>query len=391
MAASVGSGLLDKAIAPRPLFLGMVLAFLGCCLLGRLAGSVNLYEKFQRFHFRINTQTQFFPTASQVRELGKAILEPDRVAVIVGGNSILYGHGQREQAVWSDRLQELLGDRFRVINLGTPGALPWEFGGLGGEILARDRPRIVFLSCIEGWGRTDARPDGYNYRHFFWDAYYKGLVPLDAGREQRLSAVVEKEKSNPAFQEMRLRLAFDAAAYANDLWTTVAYRWVNTVWVPRLKDKIFLQPRCTYAPPVLPPLSPDDRCPQVDKARRLGLLSGLANTCDATGIVESCRIAFPGAMRERTCMVVARACPRYTTQLEPSVRNRYEAFFPAAVRALREGGFSALDLGADFTDLDYYDWCHLSEEGGAKLATEVAVEVRALAERLGYLEREGQP
>jgi hypothetical protein len=390
MAAPVRSGLLDKAIAPRPLFLGMVLAFLGCCLLGRLVGSVNVYEKFQRFHFRINTQTQYFPTACQVRELGKAMLEPDRVAVIVGGNSILYGHGQREQAVWSDRLQELLGERFRVINLGTPGALPWEFGELAAEMLARDRPRIVFLSCIEAWGRTDPRPDGRTYQHFFWDAYYKGLVPPDAAREERMNAVVQKEKSNPAFQEMRLRLALDAAVYANDLWTTVAFRGVNTVWVPRLKDKVFLQPRCTYPPPVLPPFPPGDRCPQVDNARRMGLLSALANSCDAAGIVESCRIAFPAAMRERTCMLVARACPRYATQLDPRLRMRYEAFFPTAAEGLREAGFSALDLGADFTERDYYDWCHLSEEGGFKLAAAVAVEVRTLAEQRGYLKQEGQ-
>jgi hypothetical protein len=122
----------------------------------------------------------------------------------------------------------------------------------------------------------------------------------------------------------------------------------------------------------------------------MGLLSGLANTCDAAGIVESCQIAFPAAMRERTCMLVARGCPLYASQLEARLRSRYEAFFPAAVRALREAGFSALDLGADFTERDYYDWCHLSEEGGVKLAAEVAVEVRTLAERLGYLAQEGQ-
>ena len=33
-----------------------------------------------------------------------------------------------------------------------------------------------------------ALPDGFAYRYFFWDAYYKGLLDDDPGRAARLRA-----------------------------------------------------------------------------------------------------------------------------------------------------------------------------------------------------------
>ena len=62
---------------------------------GYLAGRRNCYQDFERFHNYINIGTLYYPTASQVRSLGKAMLDPDKIIVVVGGSSILHGSGQR--------------------------------------------------------------------------------------------------------------------------------------------------------------------------------------------------------------------------------------------------------------------------------------------------------
>jgi hypothetical protein len=244
---------------------------------------------------------------------------------------------------------------------------------------------MVFLTCVACYP-PNTRPDGVMGPSFFWDAYFKGLVPADVEREQQVSALLNKEKSNTAFQDMRLRLMLDAGTYANDLWTTVAFHWVNTVWTSHLADN-FLRPRRSYADPDARPHSVADMRADGLEHHDLDVAIRNARASDAAKTVRICHNGFPVPMRERTCVLVIRDCPHYAAQFEADLRTRYEAFYPAAVQSLRQDGFSALEVGADFTEADYYDRCHLNEDGGGKLAGQVADAVRALAERLGYLDR----
>jgi len=110
-----------------PLLAGVVFAFVGCCVAGRLLSQRNPYKWFTRFHAYIHPTTYVYPTASQVRVLARERLDPNKIAVIVGGNSILHGHGQRVEHVWTRRLQKLLGDDYCVLNLAVFSAEPAEF------------------------------------------------------------------------------------------------------------------------------------------------------------------------------------------------------------------------------------------------------------------------
>jgi hypothetical protein len=376
----------EKFVAPRPLFLGIAVAFLGCCLLGRWAGSVNWYDGFHRFHKFINTETLYFPTASQVRALGRETLEPDRVAVVIGGNSVLLGVGQREERLWTRRLQELLGDRYRVLNLATPGANAWEFGGLAAEMLARDRRRLVFVTCIRVGDHSDS-PDGRDHRHFFWEAYYKGLVPADPARDRWVEELPGQEDDDAALPDLRLRMALDGVVYANDLWTAVAHRHLNTIWTEHLSPD-FLRPRRLYPDPGVPRRAADHPRPA---ATDTDLLVWRAERCDGDKTASCCHGAFSADLRARTCVLLVRQLPRRVERLEPSLRHRYESTFPQAVAGREARGFAAAEVGREFTSADYHDLTHLNESGGAKLAVRVADEVRELALRLGYLEQESRP
>src|SRR5262249_46059267 len=139
-------GLIERLVAPRSLLAGAVCSFVACCLLGALASRHNPYRAFERFHTFMSIQTLHYPTASQVCALGRDGLPPDQVLVVLGGNSILYGTGQRIEEVWSRRLQEELGERFSVLNLAQPGASFSEFACVAAEAIARYHDRVIFVA-----------------------------------------------------------------------------------------------------------------------------------------------------------------------------------------------------------------------------------------------------
>src|SRR5204863_7293825 len=110
------------------LLLGVVAAFLGCCLAGRLASRRNHVDQFQRYHAFTSPQTLYYPPARAVRALARSRLDPNKVVVVVGGNSIMQGFSQAPDEVWTRRLQEQLGDEYQVLNLALPGCTVVEFG-----------------------------------------------------------------------------------------------------------------------------------------------------------------------------------------------------------------------------------------------------------------------
>src|SRR5438270_788218 len=107
---------IERMLAPYPMFLGVILSFLACCFGGEVISGKNFYVDYERFHIFIGPENSLYPTASQVRAIAKSRLDPDKVAVVIGGNSILYGTGQRAEHVWTKELQALLGDPYQVIN-----------------------------------------------------------------------------------------------------------------------------------------------------------------------------------------------------------------------------------------------------------------------------------
>src|SRR5262249_40373880 len=95
-------GTLDRLVLPFPLLLGCVLSFLGCCLAGRLEAWHPLFKHFARFHQLIAPDSRFYPTVHEVCNLVRTEVPADRIAVLVGGNSIMQGIGQREH-IWTRR------------------------------------------------------------------------------------------------------------------------------------------------------------------------------------------------------------------------------------------------------------------------------------------------
>jgi hypothetical protein len=398
-------------LSPGSLLLGAVSSFVGCCLVGRLAAAHDHFADVHRFHRAINPQTLFYPTASQVRALGHSRLDRNKVAVIVGGNSVLYGAGQRVQELWARHLQAELGDDYRVLNLALPGCRPAEFGGTAAEMLGQDFPRLIFVTDVLLVNLTARLPPGAStgadqtgiplgatYDYFFWDAYSKGLLATSGQRAEAVRKWASACRASAAFAERERGVAADRLTYSRDLWTALAHDSFSTVWAPPPAPAVFTWPRRHVAdvgnqlgdfpPEVYRAFDAGEGVltnlrQEVVQGRRL-LRTCARGTGGAAELDQAQALVFPPGLRQRTLLLAVPYGPRCVRQLGAQEQADYRAALAALVRGAGELGFAALEVGAGYGEDDFVESCHLSESGGKKLAAEVAPAVRRLARRLGY-------
>jgi hypothetical protein len=395
-----------RHISPNALIAGVVVSFVGCCLAGWLASRHNPFEHFERFHPLINAESLYYPTAGQVRALGRERLDPGKIAVVVGGTSRLQGAGQPEAAVWTRRLQAELGDQFYVLNLAMRAGNTFEFGEPAAEMLLRDHPRLIFVSDNMP-GADNADPDGKVYRCFFWDAFYKGWLLPAPRRNARLKEVARKldEQDQAAgrltagYSEMKLRMRLDSALYFTDLWSWVAYRDLFTLWTPQ-SQRPFTRPRRSMSDNEPEPQPLDRRfatpyfTAEMEGLRRPLVLPVVGD--DAEGWSEdpgfpfwatyhqALRCSFPDAMRERTVIVFLDCSLHHRNQLSPEEQRLYARLREASIRATEAEGLAVLAVGDELAEEDYADFLHLAPSGGDKMAVQVAAKVRERARALGY-------
>src|SRR5205807_711844 len=138
-------------------------------------------------------------------------------------------------------------------------------------------------------GGMHPEPDGLLFKYFFWDAYYKGWLLPDAGRDARLAEMLaEAERREEklglavakkcgllaeAQRELRTEMALDSALYFGDLWTTLALTRCHTLWTP-LTRKAFTRPRKGFPDGDPGPAPPEYRYTQ-DQETRLAQLRGI--------------------------------------------------------------------------------------------------------------------
>jgi lysophospholipase L1-like esterase len=384
------SPLTRLAHRPVPVLMGIVAGFLACCIAGRLAARQQPFENFVRFHPGTAPDSHYYPPFSQVLNLARQRALPGKVMVLIGGNSILNGVGQREAQIWTRRLQELLGDDYTVLNLALRGNWSHEFGGLIAErLVAEGEPVIFVTTSLEPGASIDW--DGNHYRYFFWDAWGKGLLPPDDERDQWLDDTFFKmQPTGSPGRELRYRGLVDGTVYACDLWNTVAYQYLGTVFSP-LK-----YPRFWEAHRKLPDSDPGETLP-FEIQNREGLIPAEHNVmlrfarsplADALLRGESNERAtapyrfIPSTLVDRTLLVYRLGGVYYRERLPPEDLERYLAYNRLVPQVVARNGFHTQLVGEGYTIRDYSDASHFSEPGGRKVAEELAPTIQKMAARL---------
>lgn len=411
-------GLLDRAIRPGPLLAGVVVGFAACAWLGHAVGATNRFKNFERFTVHTDPQSNYQPSANQVRSLMRESVRRDQIAVVVAGDSVLFGSGQGREGAWTKRLQEELGDRYRVINLALPGLHPQEFGTVAAEMLYRDgHQRVIVLthnwiSPIGALGAPDGRPLS---RWFFWDAFSRRRLLDDPARAAQLAPAARGEeaqdpvlreqirKDREQREEVQRQITLDRWLNFRDLWNGFEYEYGVTVWC-KVMGETWYQPRKSYPDPdpVHPAATPavlevakvhivQNYQPQIATLRPVvrrpsGEVLAPGELGGPFPIEESLRNVFPAPIRERMIVVATHFHPQFLEALTPDERITWDALGPAMAAIYARSGVTVFEACKGYPYDAYFDYAHMTVAGGRRLAADLAPAVRRLAAKLGYLE-----
>lgn len=372
------------------LLLGVGVGFALAVWEGHRAATYSKPGNFRRIHQAISPEASFYPTFAMLENLALARRHSGQTVVIVGGNSILHGVGQNQDELWSLYLQELLGDRYVVVNLAFRGSWPSEGGALVAEsMLKRGIPVLYIANTAPG---PVARAYESTYDFIFWDARAQdGLLPnpaRDTELNVRLNYALPETQTRLRTKELAARL--NHGLRFQELWHHVAYRHFSTVWSYVTHDR-FWRPRRLW-PDGEPSAAPlDQRFRDLFDIEMLITrgFSAVYAESDASGEwhatpgpLRQARIdideIFPAPLRPHMLLFLSQNAPYYRQRLTPAERARDTFVFATYEQLWRELGITSITAGTDFTDADYRDRTHLSPEGGRKLARLVAGWVHSL-------------
>ncbi len=384
MGSGAARGMASSRAQALALILGTAVGFCAAVAIGHAVTDYSKPSNFKRFYPQLTPAAGFYPTFSMLENLALARWKPGKTVVIIGGNSILNGIGQSESELWSLRLQDRLGERYSVVNLAFPGAYPSEGGALVAESLLRQGIPVIYVANYNPGPVARAYESIYTY--FYWDAFYKGKLLPNPGRDvelaRRIPLLQQPDKDKIVVGRLDAKLRFE------ELWNHVAYRYVSTIWNNYIqrdswKPRADIPDSVATAPPVAERFRDNF---DVEMLTTRGFSQTFAEP-DGTGgwrvtqppfvqATEDIDEIFVPQLRARMLMLLSENCPFYRDRLTPPERARDLFAFAAYEKLWREHGVACVTIGTDFDPADYRDRTHLSASGGLKLADIVADQVR---------------
>jgi hypothetical protein len=367
---------------------------------GRAVGSTNYIdpEQFQRFHLYINPQTLYYPTASQVVNLAKASVRRDQVAVILGGSSVTWGAAQSDEELWSRKLQNDLGDGYRVINMAMPSGSPQEYAGVTAQALLKDGYQVVIVADV---GSKFGPPDGLFYPYLYWDALYKGYLLNNPRGAQLIQEASGGRTLGGPLDELKLQGYLGSWLYFTDLWNAFSYKVAFTVWnfLVSPPSAQFYAPRGTLRDPQghypdaarhsNPPFNTAMDIVRAYVYTQCPLAPTGPNGADGAVVYwENFKIeadaVFPEEFRPHVLVVRVFQSRLYRDALSAQENDCYAQAFGRASATLRSLGYQATEVGQDWSVDNYIDVTHPSPEGGARMAQQIAMLVQRMSAQLGY-------
>jgi hypothetical protein len=381
---------IDNA-AVRAYSASLLLGLVALSLLGRYVSSSIPLADFARFHQYINPSTFYYPTASQAVTLARNAAEGDKIVVVVGGSSVMWGAGQSDSELWTRGLQRVLGDQYRVLNLALPSGSPQEHGSVAFQFLLGHNAKVIYLTDL---GSSFNLPDGLFWPYVYWEAEAKGYLIPNPDAMPLLDQFARYRQAAPALDELRVRGALDNVLYTTDLWNAVGYRWLFTVWSPLVSPTVgpFFTPRARLPDPAG---HVDDKRRFTDPTfeRAVTILRAYAATVCAPDSAffwsawdSQAQAAFPASIRQNMLVVRLLHATPYRAALAPDEQACYARSFAEPDSRLRGLGYGTVTLGEHWSEAEYVDLTHPSASGGVRMAEELAPLVKSLAVTLGYVE-----
>lgn len=376
---------------------GIILGFAICCVAGFLISQRAGFINFARIFEPIMPITQYYPNPEELLVTIEKNMTPDQILVLIGGNSIFRGDGQNLEELWSLKLQELLGDKFKVLNFATAGAGMTSFGGVIFRILQEKYPKIIFVSTTAHPFQEQMIDGGDLYGYLFWDAYYKGYLKPDPAEKEIINKIRKMQLSTAKGIEKQLFSLLNSVFYYRNLWNWVGYNHFFTVWTDVFAKTPFKPRRDVVESSTDYQLHKKAREKesyfQIELTQMSNIISQSVDWSSTNPelkqiyLSEASRIYdtnFSSRYRSKILCVIMGYNPRHIAALPEKQQQAYDLLLNQSVSVLKDLNFNAISIGKNLTPDDYLDGGHLIAEGGNKLAIEVSEEIQKIAIMNGY-------
>ncbi len=364
-------------LSPISVFIGIVVGFSLMVLAGRWAGKQNLFIAYERNYQMISPEGYFYPSLDNLTELVSHLASKRKILVLVGGDSVLLGVGQKKEELWTNELQRVLGSEFAVINLAFRGAYATEMGGVVAEVLSRRYPRLILVGHLNPL-RVEPPVRDSTYEYLFWQAEASGKLADFALRSEELQKAFfgNDLKRRERITEAALRGYFDYRCRASDLWNYIGYHYLFTVFNFLKYPERFFEARRNSEEQMANVAPIPERFTFPEQSMRIirrlfqsfverdtnGDLRIKAGVYDS--FVENAQAAFPDSFKPRTLIVLAYNAPYFANQLSRDEYSAYEFANAQGKAWLQKAGYHSVLIGPDLTNEDFADRVHLAASGG---------------------------
>jgi hypothetical protein len=383
-----------QRLSPVLVFIGIFAGFSLMVFAGHWAGKQNIFVAYERSYPLISPEGYFYPSLDNLTELVSHVASPRKILVLVGGNSVLLGVGQKKDQLWTKELQRALGPDFAVVNLAFRGGRPTEMGAVVAEALSKKYTRLIYIANAEPMSMLLPLAGG-PYEYLNWEAQASGELPKRTSNSGVKSFAANRGELSI---EGLMRGYFDHWSHASDLWNYIGYKYVFTVFNSlKSPPESFFEARSSsqdQESDVLP--IPQRFSLQEQGMRILRLFIDLRVKKDAQGdfridpgisaeFDRLARVAFSDSFKPRTLILLVYNAPYFVDQLSRDEREAYEFAFTQGKSSLQKAGYRSALIGQNWTDEDFADRAHLTASGGQKMASAIAPEIQSIAVQLGYL------
>jgi hypothetical protein len=367
---------------------GVLTGFALAIFLGYQVSTYSKPPHFARFQAATSPSGLFYPPFRMLEHLALNRWRPGQTVVIVAGNSVFNGISQPLEALWSRRLQELLGpEKYLVVNLAMVGSHPTEAGVVVAEALVK-RGIPVIVCTTAGGAPRPAIGDTHGY--YYWEAWAQRALLSYPARDLDLRQWLAKrpEAERRKQEELRRWAVLNSWFYFQELWHHVALTQVFTVWT-RTNRMNSWQPRELARDPEIAQPPVEQRFLEDAEVELRSTRQGFANYTElkqgSWHLSDDARFelhnrinaAYAPEFRPHLLVVLTTNAPFYRRRLNAEEREREAVMFRESAAIWQQEGIACLAaVGADFADVDYSDRVHLSSDGGNKVAALVAAEIR---------------